>query len=258
LRNYFAIIAANSLIIFSNPHNKPSFTYVILNVTAAVASSLGILVVCLYGTHGAHGRSYLFLTLGIISWFAADLTLAYYYFVLGIEEQIQVSVTDILWFIGYLFLAAHLFTVLRLIRSSIKLVTIVITSILSLLFITYIALNLSNSSRSFVIGDYTAFVVTVAYPILDLMLFVPSMIILISLRKDDLQSIPWIIFISLSLLINAVADEAYVNDYAKGHLHNLLFWNIFYITDFIIMAGALFWYYKSHISPGRGKMKVTG
>jgi hypothetical protein len=34
--------------------------------------------------------------LGIISWFAAYLTLAYYYSVLGIEEQIQVSVTDIL------------------------------------------------------------------------------------------------------------------------------------------------------------------
>jgi hypothetical protein len=229
---------------------------VILNVTAAVASGLGIMVVCLYGIHGAHGRSYLFLTLGIISWFVADLTLAYYYFVLGIEEQIRVSVTDILWFIGYLFLAAHLFTVLTFIQSRIKSMTIIITSILSLLFITYIALNLSNSSRSFVIGDYTAFVVTVAYPILDLMLFVPSMIILISLRKDDLQSIPWII-LSLSLLINAVADEAYLNDYMKGHIHSLLFWNIFYVADFIIMAGALFWYYKFHVSPKRRKTKVT-
>ena len=229
----------------------------ILNITAAVASCLGIIVVCLYGIHGAHGRSYLFLTLGIISWFAADLTLAYYYFVLGIEEQIQVSITDILWFIGYLFLAAHLLSVLKFIRSRINLLTIIITSIVSMLFITYIGLNLSNSSRSFVMGDYTAFVVTVAYPILDLMLFVPSMIILISLRKDDLQSIPWIL-LSLSLLINAVADEAYVSNYVKGNLHNLLFWNLFYIADFIIMTGALFWYYKFHVSPGRNKMKVIG
>ena len=229
----------------------------ILNVTAAVASCLGIIVVCLYGIHGAHGRSYLFLTLGITSWFAADLTLAYYYFVLGIEEEVRVSATDILWFIGYLFLAAHLFSVLRFIRSRIKLVTIIITSVLSLLFITYIALNLSNSSRSFVIGDYTAYVVTIAYPILDLMLFVPSMIIFVSLRKDGLQSIPWII-LSLSLLINAVADEAYVGDYVKGHLDNLLFWNIFYVTDFIIMTGALFWYYKFHVSPERRNMKING
>jgi hypothetical protein len=229
----------------------------ILNITAAIASSLGIIVVRLHGVHGAHGRSYLFLTLGIISWFAADLTLAYYFFALGIEEQIRVSATDVLWFIGYLFLAAHLFTVLRFIRSRIKLMTIIITSILSLLFVTYIALNIFPSSRSLAEGDFTAFVVTITYPILDLMLFVPSMIILISLRKDDVQSIPWIM-LSLSLLVNAVADEGYLNDFVSGRLHNLLFWNIFYVTDFIIMAGALLWYYRFHISPERRKMKITG
>ena len=229
----------------------------IVNITAAIASSLAIIVVRLHGVHGAHGRSYLFLTLGIISWFAADLTLAYYFFALGIEEQIHVSATDVLWFIGYLFLAAHLFTVLRFIRSRIKLMTIIITSILSLLFITYIALNIFPSSRSLAEGDFTAFVVTITYPILDLMLFVPSMIILISLRKDDVQSIPWIM-LSLSLLVNAVADEGYLNDFVSGRLHNLLFWNIFYVTDFIIMAGALLWYYRFHISPERRKMKITG
>ena len=78
----------------------------ILNITATIASSLGIIVVYRHGLHGVHGRSYLFLILGIISWFAPDLTLAYYYFALGIEEQILVSVTDVLWFIGYLFLAS--------------------------------------------------------------------------------------------------------------------------------------------------------
>ena len=90
-----------------------------------------------------------------------------------------------------------------------------------------------------------------------MMLFVPSMIILISLRKDDAQSIPWILS-SLSLLVNAVADERYVNDFVNGRLHNLLFWDIFYVTDFIIMVGALFWYYRFHISPKRRKMKITG
>jgi hypothetical protein len=79
---------------------------------------------------------------------------------------------------------------------------------------------------------------------------------IISLLKDDVHSIPWII-LSLSLLINAVADERYLNDFVNGRLHNLLSWNIFYVTDFIIMAGALLWYYRFHISPER-KMKITG
>jgi hypothetical protein len=135
--------------------------------------------------------------------------------------------------------------------------TIILTSIVSLLFITYIALDLFPSSRFIAEGDHTAFVVTVAYPILDMLLFVPSMIILISLRWDDIQSIPRILS-SLSLLISAVADERYVNDFVNDCLHNLLFWDIFYVTDFIIMAGARFWYYRFHISPERRKMKITG
>ncbi len=118
-------------------------------------------------------------------------------------------------------------------------------------------IDLFPSSRFNAEGDFTAFVVTITYPILDLLLFVPSLIILISLRKDDVQSIPWI-HLSMSLLINAVADEGYVNDFVNGRLHNLLFWNIFYVTDFIMMAGALFWYYRFHVSPERRKMKITG
>lgn len=250
-----SIVAGNSIIIFSDSHNRAPLTFLILNITAAIASSFGIIVVCIHGVHGAHGRSYLFLTLGIISWFAADLTLLYYYFGLGIEEEIRVSVTDVLWFIGYLFLAAHLFTVLRFIRSRIKLMTIIATSVLSLLFIAYIGLNLHT--RSVVENDLTAFVVTITYPILDLMLFFPSTLILISLRKDDVQSITWFL-LSLSLLINAVADEGYLNDFVGRRLHNLLFWNIFYVTDFIIMAGALFWYCKFQISPKQGSIKNTG
>jgi hypothetical protein len=50
-------------------------------------------------------------SLGLICWLSADLILAYYYFALGIEEQILVSVTDIFWFAGYTFLALHLFEV---------------------------------------------------------------------------------------------------------------------------------------------------
>lgn len=248
---------ANSIIVFSDSYNRPSCTFLILNITAAIASSLGIIAVCSHGHHGVHGTSYLFLTLGIISWFAADLTLAYYYFGLGIEEQLRISITDVLWFIGYLFLATHLFTILRLIRNRIRLTTVIIASIVTLLFITYIVHNLSSSSQLPTEGDFAAFVVTIAYPILDLMLFVPSVTILIGLLKDDVQSIPWTL-LSLSLLVNAVADEGYLNDFINGRLQGLLFWNIFYVTDFIIMAGALLWYYRFHISPERRKIKITG
>ena len=203
----------------------------------------------------------MFLTLGIISWFSADLTLAYYYFALGVEEEILfISVADVLWFVGYAFLALHLFTVLRfiIIRSKGNLTTtIILAAIITILFISYNLLYLIPPLSQFlIVGDFAALVVTIAYPILDLILIVPSILILLNLRKDYLQYIPWFLS-SLSLLINAIADEGYVNDFVHGHVQNLLFWDMFYASDFIIMAGALFWYNIFHISYKRRKTEVS-
>ena len=103
------------------------------------------------------------------------------------------------------------------------------------------------SSEFLIDVDFAAFVVTIAYPILDLLLIIPSAVILVTLRKDYEHSIPWLLS-SLSLLINAIADDGYLNDFVNGNSQNLWIWDLFYVTDFIIMAGALFWYNKFHIS----------
>ena len=198
--------------------------------------------------------------LGLSSWFCADFSLLYYYYALGIEEQILASVTDGFWFAGYVFLALHLSTILRSLRSTIKLRVVIITSILTVLFVSYNLLILISSEKEeeeFPANevDSVTFLVTIAYPILDLILIVPSAIILASLRKDYEQSIPWFLS-SLSLLINAVADDGYVIDFVSGNSQNLWFWDLFYVTDFIIMAGALFWYNKFHISNELTKKKT--
>jgi hypothetical protein len=250
-----SVAIANSIIIFSNSHNKRSSTLVILNMTAAIASSLGIIAICRHGLHGLHGKSYLFLTIGLIFWFSADVSLAYSYFALGIEEQIRISATDLLWFAGYAFLALHLFAVLRFIRSKINLIAVAVTSIAITSFISYNVFYIISSSKFFVDGDFVDFVATLAYPILDLILIVPSLLVLINLRKDYMQSIPWLLS-SLSLLVNAIADDGYANDFVNAHLHNLLFWDMFYVSDFIIMAGALFWYNRFHIQYEKRKMRA--
>ena len=239
-------IIANSLIIFSDGHKKHSTSLWILNITGAIASTLAIIAVWRHGVHGLHGKSYLFLMLGLISWFSAELTLIYYYYVLHIEEQRLVSLADGFWFAGYVFLALHLFTVLRSLRGTIKPRVVVIVSIVTVLFVIYNVFNLA-SSEFLVDVDFAAFIVTVAYPILDLMLIIPSAIILVSLRRDYQHSVPWFLS-SLSLLVNAVADDGYVNDFVNANSQNLWTWDLFYVTDFIIMAGALFWYNKFHIS----------
>jgi hypothetical protein len=250
-------ILANSIIIFSDSYSKRSTTLLTLNVTAAFASSLGIIAVYRHRFRRPHGKSYLFLTLGLISWFSADMTLAYYYFVLGIEEQIRVSITDVLWFAGYAFLIVHILTVLRLVQSKISWISVVTVSVAAILGVGYTFIPIVSSSQFIIVDDFAAFLVTLMYPILDLILIIPSTLVLVNVREDFLQFMPWFLS-SLSLLVNSIADEGYVNDFVNGRLHSLLFWDMFYVTDFIIMAGALFWYNKFHILREPNKTRLAG
>ena len=107
---------------------------------------------------------------------------------------------------------------------------ILLVSIISVLFVGY-NVHLLLSSEFVSIGkgdvDLVALLVTVAYPILDLILIVPSGIILISLRKDYQHSIPWFLA-SLSLLINAIADDGYVHDFVNDNSENL------WISEFVL------------------------
>jgi hypothetical protein len=244
-----AITIANAIVIFSESHNKHSISLCILNITAVTASLLGIITICRYGIHGLHGKSYLFLTLGLIFWFSADFTLLYDYHELGIKEQRLVTTTDALWFTGYGFLALHLFIIIRSLHIKIKSKVVILVSIITALFISYNLVNLLSYDVH-IENDFIAIIVTLMYPILDFILIIPSSIILVTLRKDYEQNIPWFLS-SLSLLVNAIADDGYVNDFVIGNSENLWFWELFYITDFIIMSGALFWYNKFHISKSK-------
>ena len=247
-----AIIIPNVIVIFSEEHSKHSISLWTLNIIAATATILGIITICRYGIQGLHGKSYLFLALGIISWFFADFTLLYDHYTLG-EEQRFVTTTDALWFTGYGFLALHLFIVIRSLHIKIKSKVVIVVSIITVLFISYNLVNLfSYGFHTY--DDFIAIIVTILYPILDFLLIIPSSIILITLRKDYEHNIPWFLS-SLSLLVNSIADDGYVNDFVTGNSENLWFWELFYITDFMIISGALFWYNKFHISNSK-KFKI--
>jgi hypothetical protein len=241
------ILIANSVIVFSESHKRHPTALWVLNITAFAASALGIVTIYRYGIHGLHGRSYLYLTIGLILWCSADFTILYSYYALPAEEREKVSIADILWFAGYGFLSLHLFTILRSLYKTINLRLAVTVAFFCLLFVFYNVYAILSSVNFLEDIDLTATIVTIAYPVLDLALIFPSVLVLLGIRGDYQQSIPWFLS-SLSLLINALADDGYVYDFVRGNTENLWFWELFYVADFIIMAGALIWYNKFHIS----------
>jgi hypothetical protein len=57
---------------------------------------------------------------------------------------------------------------------------------------------------------------------LDLILIIPAILVLVNLRKDYQLSVPWFLS-SISLLVNAIADDGFANDVVSGNSRNLLF-----------------------------------
>ncbi len=258
-------IAIINFIIISipNEHYKHTITVIILNVTAAITTILGFVTVYRNGIKANHERSYLFLTLGISLWFSADLFIMYSYFVLDIDEIEQISISDVLWLTRYLFLIFHLILVIRTIKIRSYSKTVGILLIIVILFIIanligiipYNSFTNNNNNNSHAhrnkidnLEKYNelGLIVTILYPILDLSLIVPSVIILLNIYKEYQHLVP-LILSTLSLLINAIADNGYTQDYIVGNA-TYWPWDLFYITDFIIMTGALLWYNIFHKS----------
>jgi hypothetical protein len=105
----------------------------------------------------------------------------------------------------------------------------IIISIITIIFVIYIVTNLLFSEFD-LNNNFISIVVSLMYPILDLILIAPSGIILISLRKNYQQSIPWFLS-SLSLFINTIADDGYAIDFVNGNSENLWVWELFYVAD---------------------------
>ena len=226
-----------------------------LNIAAAVATSLGMISIYRYRLNGSHANSYLFLTLGITLWFCADLNLLYLYFADGITEQKQISISDIFWLTGYAFLSLHLISVIRTIhiKNTSKTITIILIFVIGFIIINLVHsasynLLINNAERDRIYNEFgiTNLIITITYPILDLSLMVPSLVILVNLYREYQHSIPWVLS-SLSLLTNAIADNGYVDDFIRGSPSSWA-WDLFYINDFIIMAAALYWFNRFHIS----------
>ena len=252
---FSSAVFTSLIIMLSDEGERHSIAISALNIAAAVATSLGMISIYRYRLNGSHAKSYLFLTLGITLWFCADLNLLYLYFADGITEQKQISISDIFWLIGYAFLTLHLISVIRTIhiKNISKTITIILIFVIGFIIINLVQsasynLLINNVERERIYNEFgiTNLIITIIYPILDLSLIIPSVIILVNLYREYQHSIPWVLS-SLSLLTNAIADNGYVDDFIRGSPSSWA-WDLFYINDFIIMAAALYWFNRFHIS----------
>lgn len=248
------VIIVNTLVInfvLHFPSQHYSITVAALNTTAGLATIYGFVTIYRYGFRGTHGRSLLYLTIGILFWLLADLSLAYGHFVQHHEEEqaLVVSLADLYWIIGYVFFSLHLFTAIRLVRRDqvhkFSVAMVVIASGLIIVYNLILPSGFYASQEGRIIGEtktgFMDLILSILYPILDLVLIIPSVIILTVHRKDYYNFMPWILS-SLSLLVNAIADDGFVHHFLEGNTKEIWIWDLFFMTDYIILIGAFYWY----------------
>ena len=149
------------------------------------------------------------------------------------------------WIIGYVFFSLHLFTALRFVRrDQIHAFSVILVIIASASVIAYnliLPSSFCTNEEGRIVGETKTGLIdltlSVLYHILDVVLIIPSVIILIVHRKDYYNFMPWLLS-SLSLLVNAFADDGFVHHFLQGSTKDMWVWDLFYLTDNIILVGA--------------------
>jgi hypothetical protein len=233
-------VAASSLGIFITPNEqKTPLSDVIEPFTAVIAAGFSLLIVYRQKTDGLIGRAFTALSIGLVLFMAAEIIWSYYEIGLKIENPFP-SIADALWIVGYGPLIYFVFKLFRFYGASHSNMHIAIVLAATLAFVTYLIIEVSRDINFNSQTDIMSFLVSIAYPIFDAVLLVPSSLILLNPVKGELTSIPWIF---LAIIIMTAGDTifAYISDNAQAESFT---WaaNLFFITAYVMITLGLYWH----------------
>jgi len=234
-------IISSIIIIFLNSEQRSLFTNLPATIAAGFAFGLCLLIIYRRKLDRLHDKTHVFLTLGVGLWFAAETIYTYYQLGLMIKTPFP-SLADPVYLAGYLFLGYYLYSILKLLRKTIQRDVIVLVSIAAAVSIAYI-LNLSFGIGQLLAAqeDTLSTTLSITYPILDDILFVPAILVLWSVRKGDLAHTHWIL-ISLFIIFNVIADIGFGYSAFLGTVaEEEWIWDIFFNAGYLTLACALFW-----------------
>ena len=235
----------NILMVFSSPEVRPvmiDLTAVLTSGAAFFTSGTSILLAYL-GKHKL--ESYRWLFTGLMFWFSAEVIWTFTRQVLGIEIPYP-SIADGAWIIGYGFFAIYIYRILEKMgktnpidKNMVVLISVAVAlSLAYVLNLTYGVSDLLSAAQ-----DITATVVSFAYPVLDGLLLVPSMVILWSFRKGDPSSNQWKMM-SVSFVLLTIGDIGFCYCFALAPSMAEEFewvWAIFYNTGYICIVAGVLW-----------------
>ena len=254
-----AIIVSNSFIVFSNQDSRDFFTNWSIITAASAALSLSIIaVITAYKRRIDRFFVYaqIICTVGLALWLVAEVTWAYYQLVLEIGTPFPSS-ADAFWLSGYGFFTYFMFRIYNFINKGNEKFIAVLVSLATAIILGYI-LNLTFGIADLMSAQEgsVAWLISIAYPILDGILLVPAVLILWSLRGKNVASANWSL-LALSIVLVTVGDigfgySAVIDKAGKEEW----IWDLFYNSSYLAMAAAFFLQSKVFAKEGHTKIIV--
>lgn len=254
-----AIIVSNSFIVFSNQDSRDFFTNWSIITAASAALSLSIMaVITAYKRRIDRFFVYaqIIFTVGLALWLVAEVTWAYYQLVLEIGTPFPSS-ADAFWLSGYGFFTYFMFRIYNFINKGNEKFIAVLVSLATAIILGYI-LNLTFGIADLLSAQEgsVAWLISIAYPILDGILLVPAVLILWSLRGKNVASANWSL-LALSIVLVTVGDigfgySAVIDKAGKEEW----IWDLFYNSSYLAMAAAFFLQSKVFAKEGHTKIIV--
>jgi hypothetical protein len=190
-------------------------------------------------------KTNIFLTLGLVFWFIANIIWAHYDVVLDIVSPVP-SLADLFLLSAYGFLIYRLINVYRNLTHNInKKILLLITSGTGLFMIYIINLTLDHTETSNFRG-LMLFVVTIAYPTLNSILTVLALMILSEIKKEKHHFIPWICEL-VGFLAIVVGDSWFAIIVLTAFVEELWISTLLLSAHYLLIAGGLIWYLRYYI-----------
>lgn len=287
-----SIIIANSFIVFSPDENSRSyFSNLTSTVTVAIPMIIAFVMVFRYKrsikkqkqedeaeAYPEHDRSissyydnnkmHLSICIFLVMWFVAHIIWTFQY-----EQSSDISIQDVLWFIGYGFFGYFMYSLYyNFFRKEFEPFVLILVAIIIVVVLVFI-IDVMASTLRLVSGqtlDISVMLVTIAYPILDAIMIFPAILIFWVVKRmgskhfsyisgqkkevnkevDEVSShVPvssiWILLLSISMILTAIGDTGFAFSTAYGPnavQNDVWVWDIFYNSSFLCLAAALLGY----------------
>ena len=239
-----SVLLTYLLIILSPVDKKVLLIDIIKPTSAIIATAFSLVVVYRQKTDGVIGKAFTLLAVGLTLFLIGELISSYNGIALGIENSLP-SIAYVFWTIAYGPIFYFVFKMYYFLGASQSKTHQILICIVGAVFLTYFITLTSQNAEFSTQRGIASFLISITYPVLDVVLIVQSALILFNSVKGSLTSIPWIF---LAVLILGIGDSIFAYTYNVRTMEDLNWVSkLFFITSYVIATGGLFWHNKFFI-----------